>query len=409
MTCAPTIARGVAKTVAIGPELVCWGTPALANSARYLRRVTAAFNLTKDTYQSNEIRVSQQVSDMRHGTRSVTGTVNGELSAGSYYDLIEAILGRDFASTSSITGLTVNIVDNSDGTYNIVRSTGTFAGSGVTAGSTIRLTAGADAGNLDRNLLVLSINGATLVVKPLDSTGTLTEETAVSGVTVAIPGKSTYAPLSSHTDKSFTVEEGYTDIDQYERYDGLKVNSLSIALPATGLATIDIGMTGKDMGRSDTTAYFTSPTAQSTTGVMAAVNGLVVVDGAPVALITSADVAIERATENAQVVGSNSIANVFTGRITASGNMSLYFIDGTLRDKYVNEERVSVIFTLTEGNGATDNVLTIAFPSVKFGSWEKADAENGIVASVAFTALENSNTSTGLVASTVFVHDTSLS
>ncbi len=409
MTCAPTIARGVAKTVAIGPELVCWGTPALANSARYLRRVTAAFNLTKDTYQSNEIRVSQQVSDMRHGTRSVTGTVNGELSAGSYYDLIEAILGRDFTSTSSITGLTVNIVDNSDGSYNIVRSTGTFAGSGVTAGSTIRLTAGAAAGNLNRNLLVLSINGATLVVQPLDSTGTLTEETAVSGVTVAIPGKSTYAPLSNHTDKSFTVEEAYTDIDQYERYDGLKVNSLSIALPATGLATIDIGMTGKDMGRSDTTAYFTSPTAQSTTGVMAAVNGLVVVDGAPVALITSADVAIERATENAQVVGSNSIANVFTGRITASGNMSLYFIDGTLRDKYVNEERVSVIFTLTEGNGATDNVLTIAFPSVKFGSLEKADAENGIVASVAFTALENSNTSTGLVASTVFVHDTSLS
>ena len=407
MACSPTIARGVAKTVAIAKETVCWGEPAAAGTARLLRRVTANFNLAKEAYSSAELRQSQQVADMRHGTRSATGSINGELSAGSYFDLMEALVAKDFSAVAAATGLSITIAAAGDN-YTVTRSAGSWLTSGVGPGMVVRLTAGTfNAANLNKNLLVLSATATVLTVKVVNGS-TLTAEGPIASATLAVAGKTTIAPLTGHSDQSFTVEERYTDINQYERYVGMKVNSMQVSIPSNGLATVDFGMVGKDMDRATNTAYFTNPTAQSNTGIFAGANGVVMLNGSAVALITTADFTIERATENAVVVGSNSLANIFTGRITASGNLSVYFIDGNTRDVFNDETEVSLVFTLTEGNLANSNAMSVVFPRAKFGSFDKADAEQGIVASVAFTALENSVTTGGFPATTVMIQDTSL-
>ena len=406
MACSPTIARGVAKTVAIAKETVCWGEPAAAGTARLLRRVTANFNLAKEAYESAELRQSQQVADMRHGTRSATGSINGELSAGSYFDLMEALVAKDFSAVAAATGLSITIAAAGDN-YTVARSTGSWL-TAISPGMVVRLTAGAfNAANLNKNLLVLSVTALTLTVKVVNGS-TLTAEGPIASATLSVAGKTTIAPLTGHTDQSFTVEERYTDINQYERYVGMKVNSMQVSIPSNGLATVDFGLVGKDMDRATNTAYFTNPTAQSNTGIFAGANGVVMLNGSAVALITTADFTIERATENAVVVGSNSLANIFTGRITASGNLSVYFIDGNTRDVFNNETEVSLVFTLTEGNLANSNAMSVVFPRVKFGTFDRADAEQGIVASVAFTALENSVTTGGFPATTVMIQDTSL-
>ena len=85
------IARGTAKTVSYKRESQ-WGVLAGAASAKQLRRVTASFNLIKDVYESNEILTSRQVVDMRHGVRSAEGSLNGELSVGSYSDFMQSII-----------------------------------------------------------------------------------------------------------------------------------------------------------------------------------------------------------------------------------------------------------------------------------------------------------------------------
>jgi hypothetical protein len=50
------ISKGVAKRVAYKKEGSGWGVLAGAASGKYIRRVTSDFNLTKDTYESGEIR-----------------------------------------------------------------------------------------------------------------------------------------------------------------------------------------------------------------------------------------------------------------------------------------------------------------------------------------------------------------
>jgi hypothetical protein len=90
-----------------------------------------------------------------------------------------------------------------------------------------------------------------------------------------VPGKTTYIPLSGHTDKSYSIEEWYADIARSEVFSGCKFTKASVQLPPTGMATLDLTVAGKDHGQTPgSTRYFTSPTSATSSGVVAAVNGV---------------------------------------------------------------------------------------------------------------------------------------
>jgi hypothetical protein len=396
------ISKGTAKQVGYKRES-SFGVLAGNTSGKLLRRVTANFNLTKETYESAEIRTDRQVADMRHGVRSADGTLNGELSSASYADFMGSVVGKDFVAVSlgSAVQTTVTAVGS---VYTLVRATGSWLTDGLKVGMVVRTTGLTAAGDNSKNLLVASLTATNAVVVPLNGS-TMTAQPTATSVTVTSPGKQTFVPATGHTDDSYTVEEFYADIAQSEVYTGMKVNSLAVQLPATGLTTIDVAFAGKDLTQTGTTQYFTSPTAQGTTGIFAAVNGVMLVQGAPVALITSADFTIERATENATVVGSNSVADIFTGRIRVSGNLSVYFQDATFRDYFNAETPVSLVLSVTADSSATANFVAFTLPKVKLGSFTRDDTELGLTASSSFQALLNDVTTAGLPATTIQIQD----
>lgn len=400
------IAKGVAKKVAYKKESQ-WGVLPGATGAKYLRRVTATFNLTKDSYESAEIRTDYQVADMRHGIRSVDGSLNGELSPGSYADFMASVVARDFTDGVSATGLSVTIAV-SGSFYTVTRNTGSWISDGFYVGNVVRLTgAGLNVANVDNNLLVASMSATALTVVNLSGTP-LVAEGPIASVTATVEGKQTYAPLSGHTDDSYSIEEDYSDIGVSETYSGLKVGSMAVQLPSTGLVTCDFTFLGKNLERADTTPYYTSVTPAGTDGIFASVSGALVVNGAPVALITSMNFTVERGLEAAQVVGSNFNADVFTGRIRVTGDMSTYFQDGTFRDYFDDEARISVVVALATGEEKNADVVSFTMPVVKLSSDGKSDGEMGITRDHSFTALLNSATSSGLIGSTLLIQDTSL-
>ncbi|MFM7857640.1 MAG: hypothetical protein ACKO96_38395, partial [Flammeovirgaceae bacterium] len=102
--------------------------------------------------------------------------------------------------------------------YTLTRSAGSWLTAGVGPGMVVRLTAGTfNAANLNKNLLVLSATATVLTVKVVNGS-TLTAEGPIASATLSVAGKTTIAPLTGHTDQSFTVETRYGDINQYERY-----------------------------------------------------------------------------------------------------------------------------------------------------------------------------------------------
>ena len=402
------IAKGTSKTIAYKKE-VTWGTPVAGTGAKQLRRVTGNFNLTKETYESGEIRFDKQTADFRHGVRSADGSLNGELSTGTYSDFMQSLVAKDFAAVTGVTGVAFAVAGPTLGLYTLTRSTGSWLGNGMQVGQVIRVTTatGANADTLNKNLLIASMTALVLTVSVVNGT-TLTAAPTVTAATIAVMGKVTMVPLTGHTEDSYSVEEFYADLPISEVYSGVKVGTMNVALPATGLTTVDFSFMGKDLANKGTTQFFTSPTAQGTTGILAAVAGVMLVNGAPVALITSADFAVERAMENATAVGSNSIAEIFSGRIRVTGNLSVYFQDATFRDYFDSESLVSIVMTLAANSTATSDFLSFTFPAVKLGSFTKDDSELGLTAQSSFTALLNSVSTGGLPLTTIAIQDSSL-
>ena len=396
------ISQGVSKRVAYKKE-TNWGDLPGASGAKEIRRVTATFNLTKETYESQEIRSDYQVASFSHGVRSVDGSINGELSPGTYSDFIASAVAKDFVAGLTIASVTADIaaaVGLGTKAFTVTRSTGSWITNGVRVGMLVQFTGATKPENNTNNVLVIGVSALVLTVQVLSDTMLVAESAAT--LAVAQPGKQTWAPLTGHTDDSYTFEEWYADIAQSEVYTGNKVGSVAMQLPSTGLVTCDITFMGKNLQQDGTVAYFTTPTAANTEGIFAAVSGAVVVNGVPRALITSADFTIDRGLEAANVVGSNFAADVFTGRIRANGNISTYFVDGQFRDYFNDETEISLVFALTNGTEKDAAAMTFAMPRVKLGSDGKQDGEMGITRDHSFVALLKENDTT------IYVQDTTL-
>lgn len=389
-----TQASGVFKQIAIKEE-TSYGVLPTASGAQLLRRTDATFNLTKDTYESNEIRTDLQTADMRHGVRRVGGTLNGELSPGSYAAYLAALVKREFATVTALASLSLTIA-GSGPTYTITRASGSFLTSGVKIGQVIRLTAGTfAAGNMNKNLFVVDLTATVATVIVLNGSG-LVAEGPIASATITVPGKVTYVPTTGHTDKSFSIEEWYSDITRSEVFSGCKFTKASVQLPPSGMATLGLDVAGKDHGQAPgNTRYFTSPTAQGASGVVAAVNGILLVGGAAMASVTGLNFDIESAFSGDAVVGSNVVPTQFAGRVKVSGQFTAYFEDGVIPAAFFDETELGIQVALTTSNDAAADFVSFSMSRVKLGGADKADNEGGVVRTYPFTALLNVNGGSG--------------
>lgn len=396
-------ASGINKIVSYKKETT-FGTLPSASGAQTIRRVSSSFNLTKETYQSEEIRPDYQMQDFRHGVRAVEGTISGELSSGAYSDFLASALARNWtAATPSALGSTT--IASVTGTYTITRTTGSFLTDGVRVGNCIRLT-GFATNNNNKNLLVIALTATVATVVALNG-ATLTPETVASGGTYTVSGKTTYAPTTGHTDDSYSFESWQSDIGQSEVFTGNKVNTVGIALPATGLTTVELGFMGQDLKQRGTTQYFTSPTAPTTNGIFAAVNGALVVNGEPVALVTAANFNINRNMTSEAVVGSNIKPEIYEGRIVVDGDFSTTYQDGTFAGYFDTEAEISLVVALTANSLPNSEFMSFTLPRLKLSTDTKDDGEKGIVSQNSFQALKGNGTN-GFEATTIMIQDSTL-
>jgi Phage tail tube protein len=377
---------GIYKQVAYKKE-VTYGVVPAAASAQALRRVTSSLDLTKDTYQSNEIRPDFQMADFRHGIRKMGGSVSGELSAKTYADFIAAALKKAFVATAAITGASITIAGTA-GAWTLTRAAGSFLTDGVKVGDVVRLTAGTfNVANSNKNILVTGVTALVLTGLVVNAS-LLVAEGPITGATVTVVGKKSFIPQSGHTDDSFAIEHWYPDVPASEVFSGCKVSKVGFGLPATGMATCDVEFMGKD---SIPTAvqYFTAPTALTSTGTMAAVNGVLRVAGVTVANVTGLSIDIASAQSGEPCVGSNTVAFQAAGRVIVTGQITATFDSIALRDAFYNETEISLLAVFTADNSAAADIIGFSIPRLKLGGASKDDGEKTIIQTIPFQALLN--------------------
>lgn len=398
-------ATGIFKQVAIKRE-VTYGTVPTATAAQLMRRVTSQIDMSKDVYQSNEIRPDMQIADYRHGVRRVKGSLAGELSPGTYSDVISAMCKRDFAAVTPAAAVSVTIAGSAP-TYTVTRAAGSYLTDGFKVGDVIRLTVGTlNAANINKNLWITALTATVATVLVLNAS-TLVAEGPITGTTITVQGKKTFIPTSGQTDISYAMEHWYNDVSQSEVFTGIKFDKAAINLPPTGMATCTFDVMGQNMTTA-ATRYFTSPTAITSTGVLAAVNGLLMINGTQQVVVTGVSLSLDPGFSGDPVVGANTVPNLFAGPVAVTGQFTAYFTDAVLRDLFVNETETSLMVCLTTDNTATANAISITLPRIKVGGAAKSDGTGGIVQTFPFQALLNTAGGTGIATenTTLMVQDT---
>lgn len=388
---------GIQRSIRYKAQATRGNNIASNTGGQVLRRVTFGLNLAKETYMSNEKTGHQQDQDARHGPKSTKGPISGELSPGTYADFMDALLRRARTAVTAITGASITIaVSGSE--YTITRGAGSFLTDGIKKGMVIRLTAGSfNANNLNKNIVVRLVTATVITGKPLNPDLTLTAEGPIASATVTIPGKYSYAPSTGHLLTAFTFEDWHPNltVTQSERHIGCEMNSMKVAVPETGMNTIDWDVMGINYSTA-TTVYFASPTAETTTGVAASASTMYIINDTYQTNISNLDFTVAGNLTAPFASGSNMAIEVFSDKIIATGNMSQFWQDSVLRDAFVNETELGIIVIMAESPDADADFISFMMPRCKLMSNGKDDPNTGIRQGITFKALRNHAGGTGI-------------
>jgi Phage tail tube protein len=363
-----------------------------ASGGQILRRVSSSLTLSKDTYQSAEINSHRQLSDFRHGVRRVTGGISGELSPLTYEMLFEAALRGTWditAVTMSNTELTSIAADHTLST--LTAGGGDPVSLGLRVGDVVRLTGTSDVTNSGKNFTITGFSGAsnrTIAVSPAPTT-----MVADTTFTMAATGGNLIVPASGHVSRKFAFEIWNQDIDVAQLFTECRVGGFNVQLPPTGIATVEFTVMGRDGVSFEAGAapFFTAPTAETTTGLVAAVNGLLQINGVTRAVVTGANIQYEMNPEGTPVVGSDLVPEIFLGRSLVTGQFTAFFEDMSLINSFIAESEISLLIYLTTSSSGSSDALTFYLPRIKLGGASvDTSGEAGQIITVPFTALKAS-------------------
>lgn len=372
-----------------------------ASGAQTLRRVSCSLNMTKDKYQSNEIRTDKQISDSRHGVKRVAGAVSGELSPLTYQDFFQALLRGTLTAGVSKTESDFTSIAATNATSKLTVGGSTWAAQGFKIGDVIRLASASVAAN-NRNFVIYNLSGVDAFVYPAP-----TDMSADTAFTVSVPGRKVMPLAGSHVSRKVAVEVYHEDINLARLYTECRVSSGKISMPATGMATVEFGMTGRNMQvlTGSSAPYFTSPTAETSTGITAAVNGVMLMNGAVTGVITSMNINIDLSASADPVQGQNIVPEIFLGRTVVTGDFSAFLADATILDAFTDETEVSFVTFMTTTNAVDSPFIAVNMQRVKIDQASiETSGEGGQMISAQFQALRKA-TATWYDSTTIVVQD----
>lgn len=365
-----------------------YGTTPATPAFKPIRHTSTTLGLSKESLQSEEIRDDRQIADFRHGAYQVGGDMNIELSFASFDDLLEAVLLGTWTSTK-----TTGAQSFSATVGTVVRSAGSFLTDGFAVNDVVINSGFTNAGNNGR-FRISALTATVMTLTALEGQ-TMVVEAAAAGRQV----NSLRAILKAGTvRRSFTVERFFGDIltidKPYHRFTGVEFNTLALAISANAMITGTLGVLGQNM--TTDTAIVTGATyaAPTTTSPLDSFTGTLNEAGTPIAVITEIQLNVENGLEARFVVGSKASIRPSIGRSNCSGQITAYFENSLLLDKFINETESNIVFELPDGAG---NKYIFTLPRIKYnGGQPDVEGEGPITLSMPFQALLNAATSTNI-------------
>lgn len=345
-----------------------------AATGQIIRRTSSVFKAARDMYKSNEVVSHHQSTGASYGLKKTDGTITGELSAGTYQMPIEGMLEAAFG-TAATTGSQTTLAAASGTPDTFTDSANGFLTAGFKVGMVVRATGFTGAGvtaNNSRNFWLTGVTAGVLSGLFLDGTAMISDA-AGEAVTIAEVGKHCKVPLTGHLKNYYQIEEWYSDLTDSDLFNDCIVAGLDFDLPASGNATITASYVGLARTVSGT-QVMSGATAETTTGIMAALNGRLYVNGTATP-ITSLKISMKNgAAGTGAEVGSNSSYDVSKGMIEVEGSFTSMLRDQVISALLQAETAVSIAAVLAADTTATSHFMAITLGKVRMTSDTPDDA-----------------------------------
>lgn len=317
------------------------GTRAAASGAKHFRANGGGLSMTKSTIESGENRTDGQKTRGRHGSKSVSGSYSGDMSIGTWDELLEAVFRGTFAAATTITesemsSATIGVASNV-----VTFSAGAALTAGVRVGQVHRWTSGLATADLNRNLRVIAATDTTITYAE-----TLTDVAGpVAAYSLTIPK----TVLMGTTRRLFTFEEHELNIDGSEIFDDCRIGSVQISLDPDGMGTLTFGIVGRDMDTLEDgdSPYFTATTRTVTLG-LTSVEAKIRVGADDLVDLTTLNLEINLNADGIAVIGSTITPDVFDNDATVTMSATALRKDLSKVKNFLAEDQLSVHLLFTE-------------------------------------------------------------
>lgn len=380
-----------------------FGTTPTTGNPRNLRITGESLDFTVNKEASKEINSTRTVSSMMLTDASASGGINGEMSYQEYDTLLAATLQSTWTvfGTNGVQGTASTVAATATTLTASVATSGADSWATLAKGQWFRLThpATANDGKLFR---VSTATAPTTTVITLDASTPATVVAATAGALVA-----TSRLTHGTTQTSFTLERAATDISQFLAYTGMTPSKFSVNLASGSLTTISVDFMGKSANRAGSTQLPGTPVASHNFDIQSGISGSSCAlweGGTPITgtFVKSLSLSYDNALQAQGAVGNLGAVAINAGTINITGNLSVYFADGNLFDKFKANTDSSIIFSSLDAAG---NGYVFTVPVANISSWKTTagSKDSAMMVDVQFTGLRDASNATAALQKAIFL------
>lgn len=191
------------------------------------------------------------------------------------------------------------------------------------------------------------------------------------------------------TRHSFTIEEGFTDVDVYKEVQGALVNQFQLSIQPDSMITGTFAMVA--LRASDASKESVAPSAVvdvATNAPYDSFTGELKIAGEVVADIAGINLNLQNGAEaKFAVLGGQNAYRMLEGRSNLTLEINADFKDSTHYDRFLNETEVAIEFEIVDTEG---NKYAYSLPRVKYTGNNPTVTENDVTQQLSAIALRDS-------------------
>lgn len=382
------------------------------SGGQILRHVSHNLGLSKDNYRPNEKRDDAQQTIGKHGSRTIPGTINGFLSPGTHKVPFAAVMRAEWTEP-----LALDEGDLTSVAFDATAKTATFGGGdpvalGMRAGGSFEFGGLATAAN-NRKYAILGFSGSSnriVSIYPAPVT-----ETADTGFTVtAAPYLINPATDEDRTNYKAAIEVRNPDIALSRLYTELRFGGFDLSVGVNANVGLNFSILGRNRKvltsvTSPTSPFFTSPTGETNTDIPTSMQGLLLLGGQVIGVVTGLNIKVELSPEAAKAENDEGlVAGILLGDFVCTGDFTVFLTNGTVLSAFDDETELGLLSYLPSTKAPTAPAQAFFLPRIKINSNNESEVNKAKAIQCQFEAGRYFGSAPGVASTTLMITDTAI-